>query len=1524
MSDARIVIDADAGQVVVEAGKARRAVTSLASEVRRSSAASSAFSAAGRRQAQTLGELGRTARRATLTLGTLAAAGFAHAARAGIDFEKQMDALGAATDATAGQMEKLRKQAMKAGADTAFSAGEAAKAQTELAKGGLTLEKILSGGLNSALSLAAAGELELADAASITANAMNLFGLEGKDATMVADALATAANNTTAEVDDFGMALKAGGSVAKSAGLSFTDTMVALEALAASGIKNSDAGTSLKTALIQLIKPSDEQAEKAKKLGLEFVNANGEMKSMADISTMLRDRLKGMGDAQRTATLATLAGTDGVRTLTSLYDAGPRKLEAFERGLLKAGSAAEVAKRKQDNAAGAFEQLTGSIESVEIALWRSFEEPLKDALLEATQVVNTKGKEVEEFFDRVFEMPEFQAADIGGKLSILLDEFDKTGLPGRMRDLIVEGFTDGLDAALPIVIKGAALLAVEGAKAFGKAFIDADPLSRVLLTGYLLHKTGALAAFRAYGKTAGAQVAVGAAAGAGTAAAGAGWKAAAKDMGKSFGLAAAVSAAVAFGPEVAKSIKESSAGKTPDFGLPKRSEMKVGGINFDPIGLFKLGQNLSSGKDRLRDFGAEADRTFAKLKQAGDSRGLSELADQARKMAREFPDAARALNAFADTAERTAGSAGDQFALMRKAAGKNLKAIAQTLADTSFEIRQRFGPDTAKAKDALSHNFMLAAQAIRKSMNDGKISTRTGMREIEELFVKALAQYGLSRKEAINRAHGKEFSGKSTAPTVNKARGGLMSIGRPGVAAADNVPAVLNGQAAMVAEGEQIAVFNRHQQAEMNARLAGEGGLAGFFSKHRKPHYLAGGGIVGLGRQLQSQGYQVGEHPAFGGVGGGHAPAGYHPKGMAIDVNADGRGQAYENQRLDALYSRLKGMAGVVELLWRTAGHFDHLHVAMSGAGGKLGGLTGAVAAEKIKRVTARGDLGAVSAIAQQALDVTREGAQGRLDSLAEGLGAVEGAEGPMAGLKGGTSGGNQKLGHTMMLQRWAESQWPALKELWTRESGWSNTARNPSSGAFGIPQALPPGKMGAAAVAGNARAQIDWGLRYIAERYGSPSAALGFHNAHNWYAQGGIVKPGVTQGPGRGRLARKPGSKPGRPYKPRKAKFVLKDITELGQYEALAEQLEANEQTYANTEREQGLTDEQPLRTDADGNEVRNEDDINRRVSEIDALVAIKKQSADWLDAQQQAAGEALRKLMDGMRERVERINAVKAAARANIDRIRFLSRRVAELDRAEKRTKGKAHEKLIRANKPERRAIARELDGLRDDNERLVGSRSVDVDLDEGNGGGLLETNRDQLQTWTQEREKLSDSAKAIPQNLFNVSMDIAEKRKEREQWTGTVAPKIDVPAPDQTLAQGDEGRAEQLAELLRSQLADERARSRMLATQFDVFKDFAPLAAMRFQGHFARGLAEVRETGLAVIHKGESIGPDPEGPFGSQLSPSGPGNVQVTLMLDANLTPLMGRVRAEIDGRAAKVVSEQLGRRSRLIASAPGGRR
>jgi len=84
----------------------------------------------------------------------------------------------------------------------------------------------------------------------------------------------------------------------------------------------------------------------------------------------------------------------------------------------------------------------------------------------------------------------------------------------------------------------------------------------------------------------------------------------------------------------------------------------------------------------------------------------------------------------------------------------------------------------------------------------------------------------------------------------------------------------------------------------------------------------------------------------------------------------------------------------------------------------------------------------------------------------------------------------------------WSSSQFSCLQPLWNQESGWSVTASNPTSGAYGIPQALPGSKMASAGAdwQTSAATQIRWGLGYIQSTYGSPCAAWSHEQAYGWY----------------------------------------------------------------------------------------------------------------------------------------------------------------------------------------------------------------------------------------------------------------------------------------------------------------------------------------------------------------------------------------------------------------------------------------
>lgn len=345
-------------------------------------------SKAGKRLEQGFTALGLSAR--TFAAGGVGALGLAVVGSAVkfAAFDKQLRTFQAVSGANQKQIQSLSKAAQDLGVKFGVGATQAASGATELAKGGLTVAQILGGGLQAAITLSVAGQMTLADAASTTANAMNLFGLSGSQAQHVADALSVSANATTADVSDFGMALSQAGSAAKTVGLSFNETVTALEALALAGVKNSDAGTSLKTMLLQLANPTKKAKGVMDDLGLSFFTAQGKFKTLGDVSTMLRQKLGGLTAQQRAQVAQTLAGTDGFRALLALYNQGPAKLAGLEKGLNRQGAAARQAEKQQKGLSGAWDKAKAALENIMISLGKGLAPGLSDGLTHLAEVIS--------------------------------------------------------------------------------------------------------------------------------------------------------------------------------------------------------------------------------------------------------------------------------------------------------------------------------------------------------------------------------------------------------------------------------------------------------------------------------------------------------------------------------------------------------------------------------------------------------------------------------------------------------------------------------------------------------------------------------------------------------------------------------------------------------------------------------------------------------------------------------------------------------------------------------------------------------------------------------------------------------------------------------------------------------------------------------------------------------------------------------------------------------------------------------
>lgn len=423
--------------------------------------------------------LGTAAKRAAVGgLGALAAAvtgSVVVAAR----FEKQMSEVRAVTGASEKDMRRLTKAARELGRESGLGATKTAKAVAELAKGGLTTQQILSGGLKGAIALAQAGQLDLATAAETTANALNLFALNGSQATHVADAMAQAANATTADVGDFALALSQGGAAAKAAGLSFDQTIVYLEAMANAGVKGSDAGTSMKAALTQIAKPTKQAADRMKELNLSFFDAQGKIKPLPTIARDLDKAFGGLSAQQRLQAAATIAGTDGMRGLLALYDSSPAELRKLQDGLAKQGTAADVAKGKTDNLSGSWDRFKARMQDVAIEVGGKALPELKDALDDVNDALDRFEKSGG--IDKALDIDTAQiTGDLGSIVDAVGDINDALHLSEGLGDSVTSGLraVQGAVKAVGSLLRGDFKGALQGVEevAAGAAGIIVAPL----------------------------------------------------------------------------------------------------------------------------------------------------------------------------------------------------------------------------------------------------------------------------------------------------------------------------------------------------------------------------------------------------------------------------------------------------------------------------------------------------------------------------------------------------------------------------------------------------------------------------------------------------------------------------------------------------------------------------------------------------------------------------------------------------------------------------------------------------------------------------------------------------------------------------------------------------------------------------------------------------------------------------------------------------------------------------------------
>lgn len=384
------------------------------------------------------------------------------------DFTAQLSQIKAVTGLDAEAMDAVKGKALELGADTQFSSTEAAQGMTELLKAGVSVKDVLGDASQAALDLAAAGQLSLPEAAEIMSTAMNAFHMD--DATHAADVLVGAANASATGVQELKYSLSAVSAVAAGVGMSFDDTNTALAVFANNGLKGSDAGTSLKTMLMNLSPQTKQATEEMQRLGLltdegtsKFFDQEGHLRSLSDIASLLQEHLSGLTDEEKMNALSTMFGSDAIRGGMIMLREGAKGVKDMNAAM-KDITAHETAKVAMDNLRGSLLRLKSAWENLTIKLLdhgvgdglRDFTEEfgkltshfsgLIDDGLQVTDVIKIVGEGINDLKNKFLAFDGIGSVLAGGALAVGLKKIYSLAM--KVKD-VIQGIPKNLPGGTP-------------------------------------------------------------------------------------------------------------------------------------------------------------------------------------------------------------------------------------------------------------------------------------------------------------------------------------------------------------------------------------------------------------------------------------------------------------------------------------------------------------------------------------------------------------------------------------------------------------------------------------------------------------------------------------------------------------------------------------------------------------------------------------------------------------------------------------------------------------------------------------------------------------------------------------------------------------------------------------------------------------------------------------------------------------------------------------------------------------------
>ncbi len=329
---------------------------------------------------------------------TTAAVGLGTAAiKVGMDFDAKASQYAATMGTTVDQIGAIIQSSKELGASTAFSGGEVLDTYNVLAQAGLDVETQMQS-MTAVLDLAAAGNMELADAANYVTGTMNAMGIEASGTTAYVDKLAVGATASNASVAELGEGMTQVGGFAKTLSGGVDEAITALGVLHDANIKGSESGTQLRTIIRNLTGPAGPAADAIAELGLEVKDAEGNMRPLDQIMGDLDEKLAGLGDVDRAKVLSTIFDSSVLGSADALMQSATGRFGELKTAIANSdGAAKKMADTMRDNLAGKVEGLGGALETLAIETSEDFMEDAGAVVQGLTDIVDglTKAQDAE-------------------------------------------------------------------------------------------------------------------------------------------------------------------------------------------------------------------------------------------------------------------------------------------------------------------------------------------------------------------------------------------------------------------------------------------------------------------------------------------------------------------------------------------------------------------------------------------------------------------------------------------------------------------------------------------------------------------------------------------------------------------------------------------------------------------------------------------------------------------------------------------------------------------------------------------------------------------------------------------------------------------------------------------------------------------------------------------------------------------------------------------------------------------------